>query len=151
MRDGIGYGVDGAMDPLSYFLPFIWDRLGMRIGDTVNDRSLNLDLFQGFEETTIDMYSAVRNGYLQRRYNLIHGRVNSARRGAGLPSELPPRHQIRDPPRPLTPQRLLLLLTWHHRTPYVGPRSPETTTCTPSDRQARSAIPWTLLLFVLHG
>lgn len=73
VRDGIGYGVDGAMDPLSYFIPFIWDRLGMRIGDTINDRSLNLDLFQGFEETTIDMYSAVRNGYLQRRYNLIHG------------------------------------------------------------------------------
>jgi phospholipid-binding lipoprotein MlaA len=73
VRDGIGYGVDGAMDPLSYVLPFIWDRLGMRIGDTINDRSLNLDLFQGFEETTIDMYSAVRNGYLQRRYNLIHG------------------------------------------------------------------------------
>jgi phospholipid-binding lipoprotein MlaA len=72
VRDGIGYGVDGAMDPLSYFIPFIWDRLGMRIGDTINDRSLNLDLFQGFEETTIDMYSAVRNGYLQRRYNLIH-------------------------------------------------------------------------------
>ena len=73
VRDGIGYGVDGAMDPLSYFIPFIWDRLGMRIGNTINDRSLNLDLFQGFEETTIDMYSAVRNGYLQRRYNLIHG------------------------------------------------------------------------------
>ena len=73
VRDGIGYGVDGAMDPLSYFIPFIWDKLGMRIGDTINDRSLNLDLFQGFEETTIDMYSAVRNGYLQRRYNLIHG------------------------------------------------------------------------------
>ena len=73
VRDGIGYGVDGAMDPLGYFIPFIWDRLGMRIGNTVNDRSLNLDLFQGFEESTIDMYSAVRNGYLQRRYNLIHG------------------------------------------------------------------------------
>ena len=73
VRDGIGYAVDGAMDPLSYVLPFIWDRLGMRIGDTVNDRSLNLDLFQGFEETTVDLYSAVRNGYLQRRYNLIHG------------------------------------------------------------------------------
>ena len=73
VRDGIGYAADGAMDPLSYVLPFIWDRLGMKIGDTINDRSLNLDLFQGFEETTVDLYSAVRNGYLQRRYNLIHG------------------------------------------------------------------------------
>jgi phospholipid-binding lipoprotein MlaA len=73
VRDGIGYGVDGAMDPLSYFIPFIWDKLGMKVGETVNDRSLNLDLFQGFEETTVDLYSAVRNGYLQRRYNLIKG------------------------------------------------------------------------------
>ena len=72
VRDGIGYGVDGAMDPLNYVLPFIWDRLGMKLGDILNDRSLNLDLFQGFEETTVDLYSAVRNGYLQRRYNLIH-------------------------------------------------------------------------------
>jgi phospholipid-binding lipoprotein MlaA len=59
------------MDPLSYYIPFIWDRFGMKIGDTINDRSLNLDLYQGFEETTVDLYSAVRNGYLQRRQKLI--------------------------------------------------------------------------------
>ena len=71
VRDGIGTAVDGAMDPLSYVLPFIWTRLGMKIGNTINDRALNLDLYQGFEETTVDLYSAVRNGYLQRRDNLI--------------------------------------------------------------------------------
>src|SRR5262249_885139 len=73
VRDGIGYGVDVAMDPLTYVLPFIWDRLGMRLGQTVNDRSLNLDLFQGIEESTVDLYSSVRNAYLQRRENLIRG------------------------------------------------------------------------------
>jgi phospholipid-binding lipoprotein MlaA len=73
VRDGIGTAVDGAMDPLSYVLPFIWTRLGMKVGSTINDRSLNLDLYQGFEETTVDLYSAVRNGYLQRRENLIKG------------------------------------------------------------------------------
>lgn len=71
VRDGIGTAVDGAMDPLSYVIPFIPDRFGMKIGDTVNDRALNLDLYQGFEETTVDLYSAVRNGYLQRRQKLI--------------------------------------------------------------------------------
>jgi len=71
VRDGIGMGVDGAMDPLSYFLPFFWDRLGMRIGDTINDRALNYDLFQGVEETTIDLYSSVRHFYLQRRERQI--------------------------------------------------------------------------------
>jgi phospholipid-binding lipoprotein MlaA len=71
VRDGIGKAIDGLMDPLSYFLPFIWDRLGMKVGDTINDRALNYDLFQGFEESVIDMYSAVRHGYLQRRQQLI--------------------------------------------------------------------------------
>jgi phospholipid-binding lipoprotein MlaA len=71
VRDGIGKGVDGFMDPLSYFLPFIWTRLGMKVGETVNDRALNLELFQGFEESVIDMYSAVRHGYLKRREKLI--------------------------------------------------------------------------------
>jgi phospholipid-binding lipoprotein MlaA len=71
VRDGIGKGVDSFMDPLSYFLPFIWTRLGMKVGETVNDRSLNLELFQGFEESVIDLYSAVRHGYLKRREKMI--------------------------------------------------------------------------------
>ena len=71
VRDGIGKFVDGLMDPLSYVLPFFWTRLGMKVGDIVNDRALNYDLFQGFEESVIDMYSAVRHGYLQRRQQLI--------------------------------------------------------------------------------
>jgi phospholipid-binding lipoprotein MlaA len=71
VRDGIGKGVDGAMNPLSYVLPFFWSGIGMKAVDTVNDRSLNLELFQGFEESVIDMYSAVRNAYLRRREQLI--------------------------------------------------------------------------------
>ena len=70
VRDGIGKAVDTAFDPLSYFLPLFWDRLGMKVGDIVNERSLNLDLFQGFEESVIDMYSAVRHAFLQRRARL---------------------------------------------------------------------------------
>src|SRR5262249_15835182 len=57
--------------PVAYFLPLIWDRLAMKVGDIVNERSLNLDLFQGLEESVIDMYSAVRHAYLQRRLRLI--------------------------------------------------------------------------------
>lgn len=71
VRDGIGKGVDMFLDPLGYFVPLIPVRLGMKVADTVNDRSLNLDLYQGFEETVIDMYSAVRQGYLQRREKLV--------------------------------------------------------------------------------
>jgi phospholipid-binding lipoprotein MlaA len=71
VRDGVGKLVDSVIDPLSYFIPFIWDRLGMKLGDIINDRALNYDLFQGFEESVIDMYSSVRHGYLQRRERLI--------------------------------------------------------------------------------
>jgi phospholipid-binding lipoprotein MlaA len=71
VRDGVGFAADGAMNPLYYYIPFFPDAFGMRVGDTINDRSLNLDLFQGIEESTIDLYSSVRNGYLQRRNRLI--------------------------------------------------------------------------------
>ncbi|HKZ06294.1 MAG TPA: VacJ family lipoprotein [Methylomirabilota bacterium] len=71
VRDGIGIGVDGAMDPLSYFIPFIWERLVMKVVNLVNDRSLNLEFFEGVEETTVDLYTAVRNAYLQRRARQI--------------------------------------------------------------------------------
>jgi phospholipid-binding lipoprotein MlaA len=71
VRDGIGLAVDGAMDPLSYVLPFIWERLFLKAVDTVNERSLNLELFEGVEATTVDLYTAVRNAYLQRRAKQI--------------------------------------------------------------------------------
>ena len=71
VRDGIGRGVDGAMNPLNYFIPYIWDGIGMKIGETVNDRALNYELFQGVEETTIDLYSSVRHFYLKRREQML--------------------------------------------------------------------------------
>jgi len=71
VRDGIGRGVDSLMNPLSYFVPFIWTGLSLKLGEIVNDRALNLELFQGFEESVVDLYSAVRHGYLRRREQMI--------------------------------------------------------------------------------
>ncbi len=71
VRDGIGYFVDGSTNPLNYYIPFWPDKFGMSALDAINDRSLNLDVFQGIEEATVDLYSAVRNGYLQRRDRMI--------------------------------------------------------------------------------
>jgi phospholipid-binding lipoprotein MlaA len=71
VRDGIGRGVDSLMNPLSFFIPFFWTGLALKLGEIVNDRALNLELFQGFEESVVDLYSAVRNGYLRRREQLI--------------------------------------------------------------------------------
>jgi phospholipid-binding lipoprotein MlaA len=39
--------------------------------EIVNDRSLNLEKFEGVEESTLDLYAAVRNAYLQKRAKAI--------------------------------------------------------------------------------
>ena len=66
VRDGVGYLLDGAMFPPSYFIPW-WGTLAGTFTETVNERSLNLDRFERVAETTVDLYGAVRNAYLQRR------------------------------------------------------------------------------------
>jgi phospholipid-binding lipoprotein MlaA len=71
IRDGIGRGVDAAMNPLTWVGPAWWISLTMKAAETVNDRALNLELFQGLEESVVDLYSAVRNGYLRRREQMI--------------------------------------------------------------------------------
>jgi phospholipid-binding lipoprotein MlaA len=78
VRDGIGFGIDGALDPLSYVSPFAASA-GRTGGKTVNDRSLNLELFEGFEESALDLYSAVRNAYLARRHKAIADAIEERR------------------------------------------------------------------------
>jgi len=43
----------------------------MKVGDTVNDRALNYDLFAGVEESAVDLYSSGRHFYLKRREQMI--------------------------------------------------------------------------------
>ena len=66
VRDGIGYALDAAMTPYIYFAPW-YATLGGSGTNIINERSLNLDRFERVAETTVDLYSAVRNAYLQRR------------------------------------------------------------------------------------
>ncbi|MGH7353458.1 MAG: MlaA family lipoprotein [Candidatus Rokuibacteriota bacterium] len=68
VRDGIGKAVDTFLDPFTFLIPYnIVQRISVKAGEIINERALNIDLFQGFEESVIDMYSAVRHAYLQRR------------------------------------------------------------------------------------
>jgi phospholipid-binding lipoprotein MlaA len=46
-------------------------QLSVRVEEIVNERSRNLEKFQGVEEATLDLYTAVRNAYLQRRARAI--------------------------------------------------------------------------------
>jgi phospholipid-binding lipoprotein MlaA len=77
VRDGMGFAVDSALQPLSYVAPFAAN-LGRRGVNTVNERSLNLETFEEFEAATFDLYTAVRNAYLQRRHRAIQERVNQS-------------------------------------------------------------------------
>jgi phospholipid-binding lipoprotein MlaA len=79
VRDAIGQGIDGALDPISYFLPFFANR-AKSIVVAVNERSLNLRLFADVEDSVLDLYSAARNGYLQRRRVVVQRALASRER-----------------------------------------------------------------------
>ena len=71
VRDGIGKVVDRAIDPLSYVVPLI-PALTLTVGNRINERALNYELFVDFDDAVIDAYSAVRDGYLQRREHMLN-------------------------------------------------------------------------------
>lgn len=90
LRDFFGYLGDIALNPINWMVfPLIEvdgipslvahtnrttstiAQTGMRVGEIVNDRSLNLEKFQGVEEATLDLYTAVKNAYIQKRRNQI--------------------------------------------------------------------------------
>ena len=66
VRDAVGIAGDIFMNPVNYFMPFT-PNLGLNAGDRLNDRAINLETFEGLEESTIDLYGAVRSGYMDRR------------------------------------------------------------------------------------
>jgi len=70
LRDGVGYVFDLAMDPISYVIP-IAASFGKKTEDILNERALNLENFESVEEGTLDLYSAVRNFYLNKRKRQI--------------------------------------------------------------------------------
>jgi phospholipid-binding lipoprotein MlaA len=90
VRDAVGYVIDLALDPINWLVfPIVevnnvpslvahknrttstFAQLGTRAGQIVNERSLNLETFEGVEEATLDLYTAVRNAYLQKRAKAI--------------------------------------------------------------------------------
>jgi phospholipid-binding lipoprotein MlaA len=74
VRDGIGFAVDGAMNPLSYLAPSAANTASRGV-NMVNERASNLARFEGVEDEVVDLYTAARNAYLQRRQRAIEERV----------------------------------------------------------------------------
>ena len=90
VRDFTGYVVDIFLNPINWLVAPIIEvegvpsliahghdktitfvQIGTRVGEIVNERSRNLEKFQGVEEATLDLYTAVRNAYLQSRARAI--------------------------------------------------------------------------------
>lgn len=90
VRDLVGYVGDFFLDPVNYLVfPSIeldgapslvghthritttLSQLGVRTGDVINERSINLESFQGVEDSTVDLYATIRNVYLQKRAQSI--------------------------------------------------------------------------------
>lgn len=70
IRDAIGLAADGAMNPMSYLLPwyvYIPAESGAQVANAINYRSLNLSLFEDADRYSVDLYAAVQDAYLQRR------------------------------------------------------------------------------------
>lgn len=69
-RDAFGFVVDTALDPLTWVAPF---EAGFPTGaeKAINERSMNLELYENVEETVLDLYTAVENAYLQSRNRAI--------------------------------------------------------------------------------
>jgi phospholipid-binding lipoprotein MlaA len=90
VRDFVGYVGDVFLNPINWLVVPIIEvdgvpsviahknrttssiiQLGARVGEIVNERSRNLQTYQGIEEATLDLYTAVRNAYLQKRTQAI--------------------------------------------------------------------------------
>ena len=66
VRQAVGYAGDIFMNPVNYFIPFV-PNLVLNAGSRMNARAINLETFEGLEESTVDLYGAVRSGYMDRR------------------------------------------------------------------------------------
>ena len=90
VRDFVGYVGDVFLNPINWLVVPIIEvnnvpsviahknrmtssliQTGSRVGEIINERSRNLEKYQGVEEATLDLYTAVRNAYLQTRARAI--------------------------------------------------------------------------------
>ena len=90
VRDFVGYVGDMFLNPINWLVVPIIEvdgvpsviahenhltstiiQIGARVGNIINERSRNLETYQGVEEATLDLYTAVRNAYLQKRAQAI--------------------------------------------------------------------------------
>jgi phospholipid-binding lipoprotein MlaA len=75
VRDAFGFAADSFMDPLSWFVTPIAADIGRSAAKQINERADNMKLYDDVEDSSLDLYAAVRNGYLQRRRKAIQDAI----------------------------------------------------------------------------
>jgi phospholipid-binding lipoprotein MlaA len=75
VRDTVGFAADSFMDPLSLFITPLGADIGRAAASRINERAENMTLYQDVEDTSLDLYAAVRNGYLQRRRKSVEDAI----------------------------------------------------------------------------
>ncbi len=66
VRDAVGFVGEMALNPVNYFLPF-FPNMALNATERLNERARTLKQFEGIEASSVDLYGAVRSGYLDRR------------------------------------------------------------------------------------
>lgn len=84
VRDAIGFAADSFMDPLSWFITPIGADIGRSAAYTINERADHMTEYDEVEDTSLDLYAAVRNGYLQRREKSIRDAIRDRDRDWGV-------------------------------------------------------------------
>jgi phospholipid-binding lipoprotein MlaA len=75
VRDAFGFAADSFMDPLSWFVTPLGADIGRAAAQRINERANNMKLYDDVEDSSLDLYAAVRNGYLQRRRKAIQDAI----------------------------------------------------------------------------
>lgn len=75
VRDAFGFAADSFMDPLSWFVTPVAADIGRSAAKQINERANNMKLYDDVEDSSLDLYAAVRNGYLQRRRKAIQDAI----------------------------------------------------------------------------
>jgi phospholipid-binding lipoprotein MlaA len=107
LRDAIGFAADSFMDPLSWFITPIGADIGRSAAYTINERADHMTEYDDVEDTSLDLYAAVRNGYLQRREKSIRDAISARDRDWGITPERSHGQTSSDNPRPYDDGALL--------------------------------------------
>lgn len=70
LRDSVGLAVDSRLTPLTYIQPLEMT-VGARGLDLVNKTSLSIGEYEAIKKSSIDPYTAIKDGYLQYRQSQI--------------------------------------------------------------------------------